>query len=60
MKRYSPIFCRTKRSGGAYDTALDVTKDLDPLEERLSLTDGTIVPIEDILEIECETFADHA
>lgn len=60
MKRYSPIFCRTKRSGGAYDTALGAMKELDPLEERLILTDGTIAPIEDILEIECETSADHA
>ncbi len=41
-----------KKSGGAYVIALGAVKKLNPLEGRLTLTDGTIIPIEDILEIE--------
>lgn len=43
-----------KKSGGAYVTVLGAVKKLDPLESRLLLTDGTVIPIEDILEIEGE------
>lgn len=35
-------------------------KKLDPLEGRLTLTDGTIIPIEDILEIEDGTDAEFS
>ena len=41
-----------KKSGGAYVIALGTVKKLNPLEGRLILTDGTAIPIEDILEIE--------
>lgn len=41
-----------KKSGGAYVDALGTVKKLNPLEGRLILTDGTAIPIEDILEIE--------
>lgn len=41
-----------RKSGGAYVTALGAVKKLDPLEGRLILTDGTVIPIDDILEIE--------
>lgn len=41
-----------KKSGGAYVTAVGTVKKLNPLEGRLTLTDGTTIPIEDILKIE--------
>ena len=41
-----------KKSGGAYVTAVGTVKKLDPLEGRLTFTDGTTIPIEDIWEIE--------
>lgn len=40
-----------KKSGGAYVSAVGTVKKLNPLEGRLILTDGTTIPIEDILEI---------
>ena len=46
-----------RKSGGAYVTTLGAVKKLDPLEGRLTLTDGTTIPIEDILEIEDGTSA---
>lgn len=47
-----------KKSGGAYVTIMGAVKKLDPLEGRLILTDGTVIPIENILEIENETSAE--
>ena len=41
-----------KKVGGAYVTATGTVKKIDPLEGRVILTDGTAIPIEDILEIE--------
>ena len=41
-----------RKSGGAYVTALGTVKKLNLLEGRRILTDGTAIPIEDILEIE--------
>ena len=41
-----------RKSGGAYVTALGAVTKMEPLEGRLTLTDGTVIPIEDILEIE--------
>lgn len=46
-----------RKSGGAYVTALGAVKKLDPLVGRLTLTDGTAIPIEDILEVEDRTSA---
>lgn len=46
-----------RKSGGAYVTAVGAVKKLDPLEGRLTLTDGTAIPIEDILEVEDGTSA---
>ena len=40
-----------KKNGGVYVTALGAVKKLDQLEGRLTLTDGTTIPIENILEI---------
>ena len=41
-----------KKNGGAYVTAAGSIKKLDLLERRVILTDGAIIPVEDILEIE--------
>ncbi len=41
-----------KKDGGTYVDAVGRIKKIDPLEGRVILTDGTAIPIEDILEIE--------
>lgn len=41
-----------KKDGGTYVDAVGAIKKIDPLEGRVILTDGTAIPIEDILEIE--------
>jgi len=45
-----------KKCGGAYVTAMGSIKKIDPLEGRVLLTDGTAIPIGDILEIESRLF----
>ena len=40
-----------RKDGGAYVTAAGSIKKLDLLERRIFLTDGAIIPVEDILEI---------
>lgn len=47
-----------RKSGGAYVTAVGALKKIDPLERRIVLTDGTVIPIEDILEIESKSVED--
>lgn len=41
-----------KKDGGTYVDAVGTIKKIDPLEGRVILTDGTAIPIEDILEVE--------
>ena len=41
-----------RKDGGTYVTAAGRIKKLDRLERRVILTDGTVIPVEDILEIE--------
>ena len=41
-----------KKDGGSYVTAAGSIKKLDQLEHRVILTDGAVIPVEDILEIE--------
>ena len=41
-----------KKDGGSYVTAVGSIKKLDPLERRVILADGSVIPVEDILEIE--------
>ena len=41
-----------RKEGGAYVTAAGSVKKLDPLEHRVILTGGAVIPIEDILGIE--------
>ncbi len=45
-----------KKSGGACVAATGSIKKLDPLGGRVLLTDGTAIPIGDILEIESRSF----
>ena len=47
-----------KKSGGAYVTTVGSLKKLDPVEQRIILADGTLIPIADILEIESESAVD--
>ena len=41
-----------RKDGGTYITAAGRIKKLDRLERRVVLTDGNLIPVEDILEIE--------
>ena len=41
-----------RKDGGTYVTAAGRIKKLDRLERRVILTDGSLIPVEDILEIE--------
>lgn len=47
-----------RKNGGAYVTAVGAIKKLDPLEGRIILTDGTVIPIEHIFEIENKSVID--
>lgn len=40
-----------KKEGGAYVSAAGRIRRVDPLERRITLTDGTVIPIEAVLEI---------
>ena len=41
-----------KKNGGSYVTVAGSIKKLDPLERRVILNDGTVIPVEDIFEID--------
>lgn len=47
-----------KKAGGQYHTATGKLKRIDSRESRLILTDGTQIPLEDLLEIRSESFQD--
>ena len=47
-----------KKAGGQYHTATGKLKRIDTQESRLILTDGTQIPLEDLLEIRSESFQD--
>ena len=47
-----------KKAGGQYHTATGKLKRIDSREGRLILTDGTQIPLEDLLEIRSESFQD--
>lgn len=47
-----------RKDGGTYVTTTGKLKIIDPLKGQIVLTDGTVVPIEDILEIEFSCQAD--
>lgn len=43
-----------RKDGGAYVTAEGAVKKVDPLKGRVVFANGTVIPIEDILEIEVQ------
>ena len=47
-----------KKAGGQYHTATGKLKRIDSQASRLILTDGTQIPLEDLLEIRSESFQD--
>lgn len=47
-----------KKAGGQYYTATGKLKRIDTQESRLILTDGTQIPLEDLLRIRSESFQD--
>ena len=47
-----------KKAGGQYHTATGKLKRIDSREGRLILTDGTQIPLEDLLRIRTESFQD--
>ena len=47
-----------KKAGGQYHTATGKLKRIDTQESRLILTDGTQIPLEDLLRIRAESFQD--
>ena len=47
-----------KKAGGQYHTATGKLKRIDIQESRLILTDGTQIPLEDLLRIRIESFQD--
>lgn len=40
-----------KKSGGSYVTVRGIVKNIDTIERRITLTDGTVIPFGDVLEI---------
>lgn len=47
-----------KKSGGAYMTKSENLKKIDEFERVMLLTDGTKIPLDDVVEIESELFRD--
>lgn len=47
-----------KKQGGAYVTATGALKKIDDVERVITLTDGEVIPIADILDIESELFVE--
>ena len=45
-----------RKSGGAYRTVSGVVKKADEFTRRLTLTDGTVIPIEDVLMLDGAIF----
>lgn len=45
-----------KKNGGAYATTIGTSKKIDEYERLLVMTDGTAIPIDDIINIEGEIF----
>ena len=45
-----------RKSGGAYVTVAGVVKKINGFQRTMVLVDGTIIPIDDILELESDLF----
>ena len=50
---FVPDVCK---DGGSYTTVIGTVKRIDTYEKSVIMTDGNIIPIEDILQIESEIF----
>lgn len=48
-----------KKAGGAYVTSSGVVKKIDDYEHKVVLKDGTVIPMEDLYEIDGELFSDN-
>lgn len=46
----------SRKAGGAYRTVCGRLKKLDTFARRIILTDGTQIPMEDVVDMECELF----
>ena len=46
-----------KKAGGAYDTAEGYVKRIDEYKRAIIMTDGSAIPIEDVIEIDGEIFS---
>lgn len=46
-----------KKAGGAYVTAAGIVAKADAANRRLTLEDGTVIPLDDVLSLEGEIFA---
>lgn len=45
-----------RKSGGSYVSASGELKKIDPVARLLVLTDGTVIPLDDVLELESKLF----
>ena len=45
-----------KKNGGSYVTAISTTKNIDKYERLVVMTDGTIIPIDEIISIDGQIF----
>ena len=48
-----------RKSGGAYRTVSGVVKKADAFARRLTLTDGTVIPMEDVLMLDGTIFGQN-
>ena len=48
-----------RKSGGAYRTVYGVVKKADEFARRLTLTDGTVIPMEDVLMLDGTIFGQN-
>ncbi len=46
----------SRKNGGSYSTVIGTVKRLDTYEKAVIMTDGNVIPVEDILKIESEIF----
>lgn len=46
----------SRKNGGSYSTVIGTVKRLDTYEKTVIMTDGNVIPVEDILKIESEIF----
>lgn len=45
-----------RKNGGKYVTAINSVKKIDKYERIVVMTDGTLIPIDEIISVECEIF----